>query len=117
MLLSKFKKVKIANRIGLRLKTLVNFSDHYKLIGVERTATTKEIKKAFNKLAKQNHPDLHPDKAEAFKKINDAYQVLSDPTARKSYDDIHFHNFNKIDIEDTFKHYQKAKYDFSYILI
>lgn len=63
--------------------------DLYEVLGLTKTATDDEIKKAYRKLAKQYHPDLHPgDKnAEAkFKEINEAYEVLSDPTKKSNYD-------------------------------
>lgn len=63
--------------------------DYYAILGVGRTATDKEIKQAYRKLARQHHPDVNPGNkgAEAkFKEINEAYQVLSDPEKRKKYD-------------------------------
>lgn len=63
--------------------------DYYEVLGVGKGAAEPEIKKAFRKLAKENHPDLNPgDKtAEArFKEINEAYEVLSDPDKRTKYD-------------------------------
>lgn len=65
------------------------FVDYYKVLGVSKTATKKEIKSAFRKLARKYHPDLNPDNKEAeakFKEINDANEVLSDPENRKKYD-------------------------------
>lgn len=60
----------------------------YKILGVEKTATTDDIKKAFRKLALQYHPDKNPspEAAEKFKEISAAYEVLSDPTKRETYD-------------------------------
>lgn len=63
--------------------------DLYAVLGVTKTASEDEIKKAYRKMAKQYHPDLHPgDKAaEAkFKEINEAYEVLSDPNKKANYD-------------------------------
>lgn len=66
--------------------------DYYEILGVDRNASDEEIKKAFRRLARQYHPDLHSDpqkKKEAeekFKEANEAYEVLSDPERRKKYD-------------------------------
>jgi curved DNA-binding protein len=65
------------------------FQDYYRTLGVPRTATQAEIKKAFRKLARENHPDKHAgDKAaeRRFKDINEANAVLSDPGKRAKYD-------------------------------
>ena len=62
--------------------------DFYEVLGVSRTASVKEIRQAFRKLARKHHPDVNKDKgAEAkFKEVNEAYEVLSDPENRKKYD-------------------------------
>ena len=69
----------------------MDFKDYYTTLGVSKTATDKEIKQAFRKLARKYHPDVNPgDKgAEArFKEVNEANEVLSDPQKRKKYDEL-----------------------------
>ena len=65
--------------------------DLYKVLGVGRSADTKEIKKAYRKIARENHPDLNPDDAEAeerFKAASVAFEVLGDADKRKLYDEF-----------------------------
>src|SRR5690348_2044351 len=69
----------------------VQYKDYYESLGVSRTASEAEIKKAFRKLAREYHPDVAKDKKRAeekFKEINEAYEVLSDPEKRKRYDEL-----------------------------
>ena len=67
----------------------MEFIDYYKVLGLNKTATDAEIKKAYRKLARKLHPDLNPDDKEAnlkFQQLNEANAVLSDPEKRKKYD-------------------------------
>jgi curved DNA-binding protein len=67
----------------------MDYKDYYKVLGVDKNATTEQIKKAYRKLARQHHPDVNPNDAEAerrFKEVNEANEVLSDPEKRKKYD-------------------------------
>src|SRR4026209_1508833 len=69
----------------------MDFKDYYSTLGVAKTATGKEIKQAFRKLARKHHPDVNPgdNTAESkFKEINEAYEVLGDPEKRKKYDEL-----------------------------
>ncbi len=69
----------------------VEFKDYYKTLGVPRTASSDDIRKAFRKLARQYHPDVAKDKKtaeEKFKEINEANEVLSDADKRKKYDTL-----------------------------
>lgn len=67
----------------------MDFIDYYKILGVDKNATTDDIKKAYRKLARKYHPDLNPNDKDAHKKfqqINEANEVLSDPEKRKKFD-------------------------------
>ncbi|MGZ5422627.1 MAG: DnaJ domain-containing protein, partial [Aeromicrobium sp.] len=60
--------------------------DYYETLGVGRDATPDEVKKAYRKLARQLHPDVNSGSSEQFKHITTAYEVLSDPNKRATYD-------------------------------
>ncbi|MCL4396032.1 MAG: DnaJ domain-containing protein, partial [Chloroflexi bacterium] len=69
----------------------MDYKDYYKVLGVAKNATEKEIKQAYRRLARKYHPDVNPnDKAahEKFKEINEANDVLSSPEKRRKYDTL-----------------------------
>jgi DnaJ-class molecular chaperone len=69
----------------------MEFKDYYSTLGVAKTATEKEIKQAFRKLARKFHPDVNPNDKSAesrFKEINEAYEVLGDAAKRRKYDEL-----------------------------
>src|SRR5215831_2476308 len=69
----------------------VKYKDYYEILGVPRSASDGEIKKAFRKLAREYHPDVAKNKKQAeekFKEINEAYEVLGDAAKRKKYDEL-----------------------------
>src|ERR1041384_5597767 len=69
----------------------VKFQDYYEILGVPRTASEADIKKAYRKLARKYHPDFNPGNKQAeekFKKTQEAYEVLSDAEKRKKYDQL-----------------------------
>jgi curved DNA-binding protein len=69
----------------------MDYKDYYKVLGVDKNASEKDIKHAFRRLARQHHPDVNPDEPQAeerFKEINEAYEVLSDPEKRRKYDQL-----------------------------
>ena len=69
----------------------VQYKDYYVTLGVPRTASDADVKKAFRKLAREYHPDVAKDKKRAeekFKEVNEAYEVLGDPAKRKRYDEL-----------------------------
>src|SRR5205807_4553513 len=68
----------------------VEYKDYYKTLGVPKNASADDIKKAYRKLARQQHPDVNkkPEAERRFKEINEANEVLSDPSKRKRYDTV-----------------------------
>jgi curved DNA-binding protein len=92
----------------------MDFVNYYKILGIDKTATQKDIKSAYRKLARKYHPDLNPNDQDAkknFQQINEANEVLSDPEKRKKYDQYgkdwqHAEEFEKA------KHYQEQSSGF-----
>ena len=69
----------------------MEFKDYYATLGVAKTASAKEIKQAFRKLARKHHPDVNPGDKSAesrFKELNEAHEVLGDPDKRRKYDEL-----------------------------
>lgn len=87
------------------------FIDYYKILGIDKNATEKDIKKAYRKLARKYHPDLNPNNKEAekkFKEINEANEVLSNLENRKKYDKYgkdweHAEHFEKAEQEQQYR--------------
>lgn len=82
--------------------------DYYEILGVDKKASKEEIKKAYKLLAKKYHPDVskEPDAAEKFKKVSEAYAVLSDDTKKASYDQFGKEGFSqRYSQEDIFKNF------------
>src|SRR5476651_92937 len=69
----------------------MDFKDYYSTLGVTKTASAKDIKAAYRKLARKHHPDVNPGDKSAetkIKELNEAYEVLGDPDKRKKYDEL-----------------------------
>lgn len=92
----------------------MDFIDYYKILGIKKEASEDEIKKAYRKLARKYHPDLHPDDTIAhqkFQQINEANEVLSDLEKRKKYD-TYGKDWKHADAFDKAKASQSGRRDF-----
>ena len=77
---------------------MVTKTDYYDVLGINKNADEKTIKKAYRKLAKKYHPDINPGDSNAeakFKEVTEAYSVLSDPEKKKMYDQFGFAAFDQ----------------------
>ena len=77
-------------------------NDYYRVLGVSKSSTQDEIKRAYRNLAKKHHPDRNPgskESEEKLKRINEAYTVLSDPEKRSNYDRYGTADFQRINME------------------
>ncbi len=75
----------------------MEYKDYYKILGVDKTASADEIKKAYRKLARKHHPDVNPNDKTAeskFKELQEAYDILKDEKKRKEYDELGSNYFN-----------------------
>ncbi|MEZ0450154.1 DnaJ C-terminal domain-containing protein [Sphingobacterium thalpophilum] len=88
------------------------FVDYYKVLGIDKTASADDIKKAYRKLARKYHPDVNPNDNEAkqrFQEINEANEVLSDPEKRKKYDQYGEHWQHGEEYEKAQQQYRNAQ--------
>merc|ERR1719510_388461 len=94
----------------------IEAKDYYKVLGINKKATEKEVKKAFREKAKLLHPDKNdsPDAEQQFRELAEAYEVLSDPQKRKSYDrgGVHGHHGTKatnfdFSFDDLFRQFEQ----------
>lgn len=98
-------------KIILQTQTAVEYKDYYKVLGITKTATAEEIKKAFRLLAIKYHPDKNPDNKlseDKFKEVTEANNVLGDPEKRKKYDDLGA-NWNQAQQGGSYQQYSRRR--------
>ena len=78
----------LRNNFNFSIRAYNPAKNYYKILNVAENADQKDIKKAFRELAKKYHPDSAKGKEELFKEVNEAYQVLSDDSIKKEYDQV-----------------------------
>src|SRR5882757_1877794 len=91
------------------------YTDYYKILGINKTASAEDIKKAYRKLARKLHPDLNPNDKEAHKKfqqLNEANEVLSDAEKRKKYDQYGEHWQHGGQYEQAHQQQRRQQHDF-----
>lgn len=90
------------------------YIDYYKILGLEKSASQEDVKKAYKKMARKFHPDLNPDNSEAhhkFQEINEANEVLSDPEKRKKYDQYgeNWKHADQFEAQQQYSQYQQTQ--------
>ena len=89
--------------------------DYYEVLGVQRGASGAQIKRAFRALARELHPDVsrEPEAERRFREVAEAYEVLSDPERRATYDRLGHAGLRRGGFEPTFSHFGDLSYVFA----
>lgn len=94
----------------------MDYIDYYKVLGIDKSASAADIKKAYRKLARKFHPDVNPNDKEAeakFQQLSEAYEVLNDPEKRKKYD-AYGKNWEHAEAYEQAKQQQQARSSYTY---